>query len=225
MSKITGKLSRQYLEYLNFLEDGDIAKARENLLIAATLNDPFALHALGYEAETASNPNLKVALNLYRKAARLGHEPSMINLARFYEERFNHKRYFHWIRKSAEIGSEESWHELKNPFPYLVKAANAMRCEGRVANARHIYKYCARHGSIDAMINFANIIDICDKRKNRKLSERLYRKAAEGGSGLAAFNLANHYAERGDVELSTKYMHTAAKLGYAPARNETNRKD
>ncbi len=221
MGKYRTNPSKEYMEYLTFAEIGDADRAAERLRAAADLNDPLALHTLGYEAEE-DLADIKRALTLYRRAAREGYEPSMINLARYYETKRNSRWYFFWLKKSAELGSLESKLELSNPFPYLVLTANKLRKKGKLAEAREIYKFCSKLGNLDAMINYANIVDLYDQRRRDSLVESLYIKAIEKGSGLAAFNMAKHCEDRGELDSYQNYMKISASLGYS---NERERDD
>ena len=202
---------------------GDADRAEERLRAAENLDDPLALHTLGYEAETESPPNIEQALKLYRRAAREGYVPSMENLARYYEDKCNSRGYFFWIRKSAAAGSIDSKRELKRPFPYLVMKANKLHSEGMTDEAKRIYKFCSDHGSIDGTINYANMIDLYGSAKSRRFAVSIYTKAMEKGSGLAAFNLAKHFEGRGNLEEYFRYMGISAELGYVPARRKLSK--
>jgi TPR repeat protein len=214
MTDFINSPSQEYMKYLELYENNKGKEALKFLEAAASINDPLALHTLGYMAETAQEPDIDRALKLYRKAAKLFYEPSMINLARIYEKRMNYRQYFYWIKKSMDFGSIDSQLELKNPFPYLLNTGNIFRKIGNFSEAKKIYKFCMRHGNTDAMINLANMIDLYDNKKNKKKSEYIYKLAVERGSGLAAHNLAVHYMEIGEKKEADKYFKISKRLGH-----------
>lgn len=207
--------SPEYMEYLRLDEEGRIAEANIKLNEAVRARDPLALHTRAYEAEENDPPKMDEALRLYRMAAARGYEPSIMNLARHYEGLGNARRYLFWLRKAAAMGSPDAIAELNRPFPYLVsRAVSDLNHGGRVQDAIRAFKMAARHGSIDARVNLANIYDLkCDPPR-RALARKLYKSAVASGSGLAAYNLANHYSDIGDDRRHKEYMAIARKIGY-----------
>lgn len=197
------EVSDQYIEYLQLFDLGRFSEAAIKLDEAVSIRDPMALHTRAYEAEESNPPRIKQALKLYRMAAQQGYEPSIMNLARYYESQRNARWYFYWLRKAASMGSPEAEMELARPFPYLVsRAVIDIENGNRIEDAAYCFRLAARHGNIDAMINLANLYDLKFSPPRRYLAEKLYKKAASEGSEIASFNLARHYA---DLQYRKKY--------------------
>ena len=207
--------SEEYMEYLKLHEAGCIAEANAKLTDAVRAQDPLALHTRGYEAEESEPPRIREALTFYKMAARQGYEPSVMNLARHYENLGNARWYLYWLRKAVEMGSPDARRELDRPFPYLVSAA-ILNFEGRgeVDRAVSAFRLAARHGNVDAMINLANLYDLKFDPPRSTLAEKLYQEAIVRGSGLAAYNLAQHYSDLGDQKNYKKYAGIARRMGY-----------
>jgi TPR repeat protein len=214
------KASSAYLNYLELLHSGNIYAANLQLNEAVKLRDPLALHTKAYEIESKDSSNIEEALRLYRLAAKQGYEPSMINLARHYEELGNARQYFFWLRKAADLGSPDAISELSRPFRYLVSQAIKVIESGSISEPLKWLTVAARHGNVDALVNLATLYDTEPSLKNNSVAVKLYLKAIENGSSLAAYNLAGHYFDVGDQEKYLKYLMLAAKMGCAQATRE-----
>ena len=105
------------------------------------------MHALAYEILGKDLDKRVIALELYRRAARLGFEPSAWNLARYYDVNHRPRSYFYWLRRSAELGNLEAEIEARSPFPYTVAAAAELQARGLLTEAKRLFGFAAKYGN------------------------------------------------------------------------------
>jgi TPR repeat protein len=89
---------------------------------------------------------------------------------------------------------------------------------GLLDKAIEKYKIAVRMGSVEAMINLANIFDDKMEPPDAGAAVNLYKRATELGSEVAAWNLAKHYENLGQDKLTRDWMIIAAELGDEDAR-------
>lgn len=141
---------RLYTEHLEHEQKGEFTQASKKLESSCKLGEPLAFHARAYELYNSEIPDIRGALDLYRRAAKKGFGPSMWNLARHYELFGSVRQYFHWLNAAAEIGDEDAAKELNSPFPYLLKKAAQLLDSGDLSAGVKALKRASDGGSEEA---------------------------------------------------------------------------
>ena len=140
-----------YDSYLRLSEEGKSDEAGRNLLEAVACGEVLAMHALAYEIYGSDPDRIPEALDLYRRAARKGFEPSAWNLVRHYDITHQAKNYFYWLKRSAEMGEPDAVSEIENPFPYTVEAGAELEDRGLIKEAKRLYRLAAQWGNASAV--------------------------------------------------------------------------
>lgn len=101
----------------------------------------------------------------------------------------------------------------------LARAALEAGCyayeDGHVARAARLFLKAAKLGSVEAQVNLGNIL-AAGTRSNAPDFDGArfwYRKAIEGGSPEAAWNLALTYRDRGNARMHRFWLERAARMG------------
>lgn len=102
---------------------------------------------------------------------------------------------------------------MENQANELWNRASDLEDSGKLDEAIKLYEMAASAGSVDAMVNLANILD--DKLNPAKPDEAvdLYKRAVQHGSSTAAWNLHRHYFRIGHKDHSDYWLRIAAELG------------
>ena len=87
-------------------ERGDLESARRYYEQGAVLGDPQCLQALGYMYDVGEGvtEDKAQAMNLYRKAWRLGSHAAATNIAILYREQGKPRLMFRWFERVAKAG-------------------------------------------------------------------------------------------------------------------------
>lgn len=101
----------------------------------------------------------------------------------------------------------------------LARAALEAGCyaheDGHVAKAARLFLKAAKLGSVEAQVNLGNIL-AAGTRSNAPDFDGArfwYRKAIEGGSPEAAWNLALKYRDRGNSRMHRFWLERAGRMG------------
>ncbi|MET8461478.1 tetratricopeptide repeat protein [Micromonospora zamorensis] len=206
---------------------------------SAELGDADGFRMVGLMYATGQGcgaPDLDKAEEAWRAAAELGQREALADLGKLFAyHRQDPVQAAGWYLESAGAGNESAIHELLRLCPVLKAQAELGNTHARTMLGVIFMLYVdAPKETIDFLDQSASEGDVVAQRTLAYLLERgqgvaveqeravqLYRAAAEGGDGIAAFNLGLHYANghvlEVDVSSAVHWLRVAAEAKIAEA--------
>jgi TPR repeat protein len=150
---------------------------------------------------------VKVAEELWRRAAENGHSGAAHNLAVLLEERGMAQSAQYWYRDAAKTGHAGAAYSL----------GAILERQQELDEAEYWYRLAAESGHIAAAYSLALLFT---RTGHFEYATPWYRRAAVGGHAEAAFTLGHLLRDQADVEASESWYRRSAEAGHTGAAYE-----